>query len=531
MVKRLVVPGVCLGMALGVLGPLLGRGFVLTYDMVFVPRQFLVPDSFGVGTALARAVPADAVVAVLTHLVAGDVLQQVLLLGALFAGPFGAARLVPTDSTGVRVVAAVGYGWTAYLAERLVMGHWTYLLAYAALPWVVATSRTSAAKLVLASLPGVLTPTGGILVAAAGIAGGGRTRLKVTVPVAVVLNAPWIVPSLFHSGLSTADGVAAFAARGENWGGPVLSLLGLGGIWNAEVVPGSRGNPLLPLFTIAAVGVALVGIRRIGTRWALRITVLGAFGVLLAALPTLPGGRELLSWTVANVPGGGLLRDSQKWVAWWALPLALGIAKAVERVNRRSVVVAAVALPVVLLPDFAGAAWGRLHTADYPADWVRVRDILASDPRHGDVVTQPFGAFRQFDWNRGRTQLDPAPRFFSRPTVIDDTLYVNGKPVAGEDPRAAAVRDGRPLGELGIGWVVVEHGTPGRTDTDGLDAVYRGRWLDLYRVPGPVGDPPDGPPRAPIVVGYLAAGALVVLSVLWLALPTGRLTSLRRGRE
>lgn len=525
------MPGVCLGMALLVLGPLLGRGFVLTYDMVFAPRQYVLPDSFGLGTALPRSVPADAVIAALTTFVPGDILQQLLLLGALFAGPLGAARLVPTGSTGVRVVAAVGYGWTAYLAERLLMGHWPYLLAYAALPWVVANARTSTAKLVLACLPGIITPTGGILVAGAAIASGGVRRLKVTVPVAVVLNAPWVVPALFHTGLSTEDGIA-FAAHGESWGGPVLSVLGLGGIWNAEVVPGSRANPLVPVFTIGLVAVALVGLRHLRERWVLRITVLGAFGVLLAALPAVPGGRELLAWTVANVPGGGLLRDSQKWVAWWALPLALGVAATVERVNRRTVVAAAIALPLALMPDFAFAAWGRLHTTDYPADWARVRDILASDPRTGDVVTQPFGAFRQFGWNRDRTQLDPAPRFFPRPTVIDDTLYVNGQPIQGEDPRAKAVRDGRPLRELGIGWVVVERGTPGRTSTDGLDAVFRGEWLELYRVPGRIADPPDGPPLAPIVVAYLAAGALVLFSVLWLALPTGRLTASQRlGRE
>lgn len=530
MVRRLVVPAVCLGMALLVLGPLLGRGFLLTYDMVFAPHQYLLPDSFGFGTALPRSVPADAVVGALTNLLPGDVLQQLFLLGALFAGPWGAARLVPTERTGIRVVAAVGYGWTAYVAERLVMGHWPYLLAYAALPWVVGVSRTSGAKLVLASLPGVITPTGGILVAGAGIAGGGLRRLGVTLPVAVVLNLPWLVPSLFHTGLSAQNGVA-FAARGETWGGPVLSVLGLGGIWNAEVVPGSRANPLLPLFTVGAVAVALYGLRRIREEWVTRVTVLGAVGVALAALPALPGGRELLGWVVANIPGGGLLRDSQKWVAWWALPLALGIAKAVERVNRRAVVAAAVALPIVLLPDFAFAAWGRLHTAEYPADWYRVRDVLAGDPRKGDVVTQPFGAFRRFDWNRDRTQLDPAPRFLPRPTVIDDTLYVNGEPIEGEDPRARAVRNGAPLAELGIGWVLVERGTPGRTDTDGLERVYTGTWLELYRVPGPIADPPDGPPVAPIVVAYVVAGSMIAFSVLWLALPTGRLTALHRGRE
>jgi hypothetical protein len=506
--------------------------------MVFAPRQYLLPDSFGLGSALPRSVPADAVVGVFTMLVPGDLLQQAFLFGALFAGPLGAARLVPTESVGVRVVAAVSYGWTAYLAERLLMGHWPYLLAYAALPWVVLAAqdrdrRRGVAKLVLVCLPGILTPTGGILVGVAAMVAGGRKRLAVTVPIAVVLNAPWWVPALMHTStaLSSEDAVGAFAAREESWGSPVISLLGLGGIWNGEVMPASRANPLVPVITIATVAVALLGLSTLRTRWARRITILGAAGVFVATLPTLPGGRELLAWTVANVPGGGLLRDSQKWVAWWALPLALGVAKAVERVNRKAIVAAAVVIPLVAMPDFAFAAWGRLHTAQYPADWYAVRDILATDSRKGDVVTQPFGAFRQFGWNRDRTQLDPAPRFLPRPTVIDDTLYVNGRPLEGEDPRAKAIRDGEPLNELGIGWVLVERGTPGQTTTDGLEPVYRGQWLDLYRVVGPVADPPDGPPATPIILAFVAAGGMILFSLLWLALPTGRLTPLQGRQE
>ncbi len=533
--RGLVVPAVCLGMAVLVLAPVLGRGFVLTYDMVFAPRQYLLPDSFGLGSALPRSVPADAVVGVLTTIVRGDLLQQLILLGALFLGPLGAARLVPTGSLGVRVVAAVSYGWTAYLAERLLIGHWPYLLAYAALPWVVLTARRTPA-LVLACVPGILTPSGGILVSVMAMVAAGPRRLRVTVPIALVLNAPWWVPAVLHpgAGLSTSDGADAFGATGENWAGPVVGLLGLGGIWNGETVPASRGNPILPVLAVAVVAVAFFGLAELARRWgrlARRLTLLGAAGVVLAALPTLPGGADLLGWVVTHVPGGGLLRDSQKWVAWWALPLALGVAVAVDRVKgsvRGLAIAAAVVVPVAMLPDFALAAGGRLDAVRYPADWYAVRDILEHDPRPGDVLTQPFGAFRQFGWNDDRTQLDPAPRFLPRATVIDDTLYVGGRPVAGEDPRAAAVRAGRPLPELGIGWVLVEHGTPGHADTAGLERVYAGEWLDLYRVPGAVAAAPDGPSRAPVVVAIVAAGGLILICLLWLALPVGRVTALHR---
>ncbi|GAB3899027.1 hypothetical protein GCM10029964_084370 [Kibdelosporangium lantanae] len=169
---RLVLPAVSAAISLLVLTPLLGHGFVLNYDMVFAPEQTLVPDSLGLGSALPRSVPADAVMAWATALVPGDIVQKLVLLLALFLAPLGAGRLVPTDSTATRAVAAVWYGWSAYLAERLFMGHWPYLVAYACLPWITAAGLAvrrgepkAVARLVLACLPAVITPTGGILAA------------------------------------------------------------------------------------------------------------------------------------------------------------------------------------------------------------------------------------------------------------------------------------------------------------------------------------------------------------------------------
>lgn len=574
MVRRLAVGLVAVGLAVLVLAPLLGRGFVLVYDMVFTPRQWLLPESVGLGSALPRSVPADAVVALATAVVPGDLVQQAVLVGALVAGPLGAGLLVPTESVGVRLVAAVTYGWSGYVAERLFIGHWPYLLAYACLPWIaraalrlrgaglrppVTTLPAGAhssgpgepgadaplarrvAALVVASAPAVLTPSGGILAALVGIVCGGRRGLAVTVPVAVVLNAPWWVPALLHpaGGLSSSDGSTAFGARGENWAGVVVSLLGLGGIWNAEVTPASRANPLVPLLTLAVAAVAVIGWwewRRRSTA-ATGLIALGIGGIVLGAL----GGTALVGWIAANIPGGGLLRDSQKWVAWWALPLAIGFALGAEAAARtlartgRLLLAGAAVLPLAMMPDLAWGGWGRLEAVDYPQDWTAVADLLHDDQRPGDVVALPLSTFRRFGWNDNRTQLDPAPRALPRTTVIDDTLYVSGKPVAGEDRRVADVRaavaERGDLGRLGIGWVLVEHGTPGEpTDpvTAGMERVYQGEWLDLYRVPGPVTSPAYGtPPAAAVVTADVIALATVTLGLLWLVLPAGRLTPSR----
>ena len=82
-----------LALALLVLGPALGHGFLLVRDMVWVPDLALRADALGLGSGLPRAVPSDAVVAVLDEIVPGMLLQKLVLVLALAAGGVGAARL------------------------------------------------------------------------------------------------------------------------------------------------------------------------------------------------------------------------------------------------------------------------------------------------------------------------------------------------------------------------------------------------------------------------------------------------------
>ncbi|WP_116450501.1 hypothetical protein [Blastococcus litoris] len=549
--------------ALLVTGPALAPGFVLLRDMVFVPRQDLDLDALGLGGGLPRAVPADGVMALVTTVVPGQLVQKAVLLGLVYAAVLGAARLVPPGPDGRRGIAAavagLVYGWSPYVAERLLIGHWSLLLAYAALPWIArAALRVRAAepralpRLLLACAPATLTPTGSLLAAGVVLALAGRRRALLAGGGVLVLSLPWIVAGALHpaGGVSDPAGVAAFAVRGEGPGGALLALLGTGGIWNAGAVPGSRGSTLLPLVTLLLVALAVVGWSARGALRGpgLRLVLLGVGGLLLALAGTVPGTRELLEVLVRTVPGAGLLRDGQKWIAWWALPLALGAGLGARRVagaaGRRAAVpgaaalvgAAAVLLPIVAVPDLVWGVGGRLHAVDYPDDWQRVRQALAGDPHPGDVLVLPFGAYRAFDWNDDRPQLDPAPRWLPRPAVTDDTLPVDGRTVAGEDLRARAVAaaadDPEALAELGIGWVLVEEGTPGPAvpgEVSDLPLVVDGADLDLHRVPGARPGPEPSPVRVTAVVGIHACWLAVVTgSLLWITTLPSSVTLRRR---
>jgi hypothetical protein len=568
--RRLAVPAWSVFLAVLVLGPALGPGHVLVYDMVSTPRPPLGWRAAGLGDALPRAVPQDLVVALLAQVVPGSLIQAAALLGAVTGAAWGAAVLVPTRHTALRLAAASLYAWNAYLAERLFLGHWGLLLAYAALPWVVRAclgvraGRWGAGRVVLAALPAAITPTGSLL--ALGVAAAvlltrpRRSRRSVVLALAgaAALTLPWVVAGLVSpaGGRSDPAAVGVFALRDEGPGGLLGTVAGLGGVWNGAVVPASRATPVALLATLLVAGLAVAGWRVLRGRWApggaAGLAIAAGVGLVIAVAGAVPGLDAVLRAVVAGVPGGGLLRDGHKFLAPLALLLAvaapLGVERATVLLRRRvppgtgtrvaagTLAAAAVLLPLAALPDLAWGGLGRLQAVRYPAEWDVVAARVAG--RDGVLVTLPFGAFRAYGWNGGRTSLDPTDRYLDVSVVVDDALVVSGVDgrrtvVAGEDPRATAVRGalaaGQPLATTGVRWVLVQADQPGTVPAgalDGMRPMWTGPTLRLYESVGPVAAPaePSWPRRAAVVSGYL--GLLTTV----LAAARGRVTTVtRRG--
>lgn len=550
-----------------VLAPLAAPGYVLAFDMVFVPRQPLRWDLVAPSDSLPRAVPLDAVVSLLTQVVPGALVQRLVLVAILAVAAVGAGRLVPAERLLTRLGAALAYAWTPYLAERLLIGHWALLLGYATLPWLVAavlrirTGRPGGlARLVVAAAPAALTPTGGLIafaVTAVLVPGRGVPRRAGTLAVLAVtaLNGPWLVAAATTAagGRSDPAGVAAFAARAENWSGAVGSLAGTGGIWNAQTTPNSRGSGLVPLVTLLLLALAAAGFTRLRSRWAGtgaaaapvagRLALVAAGGFLLASAGALPVLRDALAHLVAGVPGAGLLRDGQKFLMPYALLLVLCAALGAERLAARldpvapsagrAVLVGFLLIPVAVLPDLAYGAAGRLRPVRYHADWDAVAERVGRDP--GPVLSLPLSAYRAYPWNPGSVVLDPLPRYLPATVIVDDTLVVGGAAVSGENRRAEEIRRlvaaGAPVAGSGVRWVVVQRdgGWPVEPRTlDGLRTVYSGTQLTLYENPRPAPEPPVEAWRRWLVAvaGILALGVVVAALA---ALGRAAITGLRRN--
>lgn len=542
------MPAYALALALAVTAPLLAPGYLLLRDAVSTPRSYWSDAALGLSEAAPRALPQDFLVAVLSSAVDGGVVVKALLIAGLWAAGWGAARLaatvVPDAGLAGQFVAATLAGWNPYVAERLLQGHWSLLVGYGALPWVAtAVLRLRSGEgtwwpLVWWIAVAGLTPTGLMLavtvaLVAVGAPGAGRTRracASVSLGVGVLSAAPWLVASFVADSLQSdqAAGVPAFAARAEPGLGTLGSLAGLGGIWNGAAVPESRTT----LFALVGTTVLLV-IVGVGTVTAVRrpaarpLLVLAVVAVVAPAVAATGPGLTAVEAVIRAVPGLGVLRDGQKWVAL-ALPgYAVAGAAAVVTLRPRFPALATGAVCcaalVAVLPDLAWGVGGKVQAVRYPTGWTAVAERINADPR--PVAVLPPDVMREFGWAGTAPVLDPLPRWVSADVLATGDLTIGGTVVPGEGQRAREVQrlllDGAGqdvLAAAGVGWVVVEGKS---APLPGLDVAYRDDDIALYRVGG---DHPHAEHRSALIAAHLVWLATLVAGALGCARETVRRT-------
>jgi hypothetical protein len=496
----IIAAAVGLGLGLLALGPGLRRGFLLSYDMVFVPRE---PFSAALpGLAPPRAVPSDLVIAAASRVLPADLVQKLLLLAIFVLACSGAAALLDREPWPARLAAGVFYAWNPYVAERLIIGQWALLLGYASLPWVLRAvlapdlaSWRGARRLGLALLPAVAGGFAAMAITAlaavpAVLLSRSARRAAVVLCGLAVGSLPWLIPSLLHPVYVDPASVAAFAARADTPFGSLGSLLMLGGAWNAQTVPKAYGGPWSALW-LAVVIIALAsyllfasrprwpsrlcwpsrprwpGSRWPGSRWP-GLGAAAVAGLAIAALGVTVPGRDLLRSLIAAWPGFAILRDAQQFLAPLALAEAAGFGLAVAaalnpgplaraglehpgpfghnapRPGRpahpdaagTALAVVALLAPVLLLPGLAWGAAGRLQPAAYPAGWLAAARRLDASAVRGSVLLLPWATYRTPPWNHGETVLDPWTRLLSRPVIWNDGTQVGAVALAPDAPPA-----------------------------------------------------------------------------------------------
>lgn len=541
--------------ALLLLGPALGPGVVIAYDMPWSPDPRWTPFVLGVDSPAPRAVPSDAVAVALGSVLGASLAQTVVLVSILVAVGAGCGALLvelaPSTGTAARLACVVLAVWNPYVSERLFVGQWVVLLGLAVLPWAmrsalrVVRGTSGPYGLLTACAIAGIGGVNSVLLVALGVlpvllvAGASPSAPRVRVTLGAVtacllgVSAAWALPALTADVSTDPSGFAAFAPVADTPLGVLGSVLSGGGFWNVASHPEPRHHPLVAvaamLLAVASVG-ALARHRRTGGHVVVLLpAALGLAIVLLSAFDVTGSGWSQL---LGVVPGGGALRDSHKLLAPWVVAVAVGCGLLVHGATRRvpsalrtPAAVGVIGVVVALSSQLLWGLGGRLDAVEVPDAYRSGARQLSGLPE-GEVGLLPWSQYRRYAWNDSRVSLTLGPRIIDQRVLFDDSLPLREAVVAGERDRArdvsAAIAGGvdpvTALREAGVRYVAAEldAGLPvdvGAVREAGRVVVDEGQLLVVDLGEGPA----DGAPSVSraVALGWVVTIVTALVLVGW----------------
>jgi hypothetical protein len=265
------------------------------------------------------------------------------------------------------------------------------------------------------------------------------------------------------------------------------------------------------------------------------LLILAAVAIVVPAAMATGPGMTLAESAIRALPGLGVVRDAQKWVALAVPAYSLAGAAAVvtlrNRISAAATATICCAALLATMPDLAWGVGGQVSAVQYPPGWARASALINADPR--PVAVLPVDSMRHFAWAGDAPVLDPLPRWVRADVLTTGDLTIGGHTVPGEGGRARDVQhllisgaDRDKLTAAGVGWVVVENiwNTGWSAPALPLPVAYHDDDLTLYWVGG---DHPAASGRAVMLAVHWAWLGLLVLSGL-LALGLALLARARR---
>lgn len=441
-------------LALAVIFPLLSPGFILTLDATAVPGRIFPAD------ISSSSFIYDGIQSVLSLGIGQGEVQKIILFLIFFLAGLGMARL------GKSYFAGILYVINPFVYERIMAGHWDFLLGYAVFPFVVSASRnfcqkpaikTSVILAVLVTLTVSFATHWTFILAAFFLIYFtvyfvfNRENLFPAVKyfslfggLCVLFNLNWLIPVLLgHGPLGevvsqfSRDDLIAFQSFPDPFFGVIFNLLSGFGFWvEAQkyfIFPKDIIFfwPVISLIFIllAAAGVYKVFKNREKTSLPLAITMVVLF---LAALDfaggiALPAFSETAFWLYEKFPFLIGLREPQKLVAvimfGYAYFGSYGLSFLADKVKpafKYALLGFFCLLPFIYTPTMFGGFWGQLKPVSYPQSWSKVNDKLNEDKDDYLTLFLPWHQYMRFGFANNLVVANPAPRFFTKPILASE---------------------------------------------------------------------------------------------------------------
>ncbi|KKS96089.1 MAG: hypothetical protein UV73_C0012G0117 [Candidatus Gottesmanbacteria bacterium GW2011_GWA2_43_14] len=480
MIKRNLSAFVFFGLlSLVITLPLLKPGYILTLDMVQVPDP-------GWPSPWQVSFPVALLNKLFVLFLPSYWFPKIVLFLVFFLSGVSMATFVGTGNILVNLFAGTIYTLNPFVYERVMAGHWYFLLGYALFPWLVKSvvdlfrrpALTSTLKLallatlifnlflhftVIFAVFFVIYAIFFLIVNSRNIKSKLYYYLSLFLFVIFIFNLNWLLPTL--AGKSTiSDSLSSFSRQdlyafqtvADPQFGLIFNLLSGFGFWEEVYdyfISQKQIIPFWPLLSLPIIALSIMGLVYLLTKkenWenlVLNISLLVVFilaldfagGIALKQfaptvfalydrIPILYGLREpqklvmLMMFSYAYFGAYGL-----KWFKSLVKPLAAKLL----------VIGGFFLIPFVYTPLIFAGFWGQLKPVFYPESWYRVSAIINADNDNFRMLFLPWHQYLRFNFNHNLVIANPVPEFFNKPVLASRNYET--RPLYSHDQRPEAL--------------------------------------------------------------------------------------------
>lgn len=441
-------------LSLVIIVPLLPAGQIFTMDMV-------LPNSIPMSSFSSNFFYFNVFLVLLNQFIPTYWLQKFILFLIILLSSWLMYLFTSGEIFWARIFAGLFYAINPFVYERIMAGHWPFLLAYAIFPLVVRKiidffnhPDFKSAFLLALLTTGVANFSPHFLLIEAlffsiyfailmVLAKGKLQNLRMVaifLGFSLLFNLNWLVPYfLGKSSLAvtmnnlTIRDLYVFRSIADKQWGLIFNLLSGYGFW-AEVhnyfVSPKTIIFFWPVISLAIMAVSFYGLYHSlkGHRYfPLTLTMIiffllsldlaggvalknfaGTVVYLYQQFPILLGFREpqkliaIVMFTYAYFGGIGLSSLGDKVKNGYKYVIVLGIF---------------VILPFVYTPTMFASFWGQLKPAFYPSSWSEVNKILKEDKDNYKTLFFPWHQYMRFNFANNLIIANPAPLFFELPII------------------------------------------------------------------------------------------------------------------
>lgn len=439
--------------------PLLPPGFILTLDTVVTSKinfasitssSFLYQNTLGL----------------LNYLIPAFILQKIILFSIFFLSGWGMYRLAGKELGLFKYFAAVLYALNPFVYERIMAGHWQFMLGYSIFPFVIVATIKFLKKLdiwniivlsawvtllfniaihyIFIYIPFFMTTCILYIFFNTGKISEYLKKIIILLLLLLLMNSNWIVSSVIGisdvaisvAQFTNADLITFQSAPDKNFG-LIFNLLSGYGYW-AEVYDYfiSPKNIIFfwPIMAIILLIFVVLGIRhliQIKDQDVLILTI----SLIIISLISLDfaGGVALEEFSKPlmilydKFPILRSLREPQKLIGVLMLSYSFFAGYGLSFLNNRLgnryqkvLFTMSIVFPIIYTPTMFGSFWGQLRPISYPVQWHEVNQIISNDEDNFLTLFFPWHFYLSFNFTNHKVVSNPAPYFFDKPIVLSN---------------------------------------------------------------------------------------------------------------